>query len=188
MTRFLLACLALGLTGCGMSSYWSNSSGASAVHTDRRTSASVLLDSSLELDINQRLQALNLQEAARVSLKSFNRHILIVGQAPDEELIDKISDIVAHTEGVRKVYNEVTVGAPLNYWDRAHDSWITTKITSAMILDPQMGPWRIHVMTENGTVYLIGIVTPQEEEFAVNIAKTTSGVKKVVKIFEPKKA
>jgi osmotically-inducible protein OsmY len=158
------------------------------VHTDRRSSASVLLDSSLELDINKRLQALNLQDTARVALKSFNRHILIVGQAPSEEIIDQISDIAAHTDGVRKVYNEITIGSPLSYWDKANDAWITAKITSAMVLDPQMSPWKIHVLTENGIVYLIGIVTPQEEEFAVNIAKSTSGVKKVVKIFEPKKS
>lgn len=187
MTRFLLLCL--GLAGCGYSSYWGgDQSAAQTVHSDRRTSASVLLDSSLELDINQKLQTLNLQDGARLALKSFNRHILIVGQAQDDEIIDKISDIVAHTEGVRKVYNEVTVGQPLSYWDKAHDSWITTKITSAMILEPQVGAWRIHVLTENGVVYLIGIVTPEEEELAVNIAKSTSGVKKVVKIFETKKS
>lgn len=187
MHRFILAFLTLGLTGC-VAVFGSDSSNASAMHTDRRTSASVLLDTSLELDINQRLKALQIDNAGRLSLKSFNRHILVVGQAPNEEVVDKVSDIVAHTEGVRKVYNELTVGEALTYWERAHDSWISTKITSTMMMEPQMGPWRIHVVTENGTVYLIGIVTPEEEEFAVNIAKSTSGVKKVVKIFEPQKA
>lgn len=187
MNRIMLALLALSLSGC-VKIFGTDSSATFAMHSDRRSSASVLLDNSLELDIHDRLKALNIGESQRIALKSFNRHVLITGQAASDEMIDRVSDIVAHTEGVRKVYNELTVNEPLTYWERAHDSWITARISSTMMMEPQMDPGKIHVVTENGTVYLIGIVTPNEEAFAVKTAKTTPGVKKVVKIFETKKA
>jgi len=148
----------------------------------------MLMDTSLELDLNTKIQNLDLPIDSRVYVKSFNRHILVLGQTPSEETIERISQAVADTEGVKKVYNEVSPMVPLTYWQKAKDNWITTKITSTMILTPKMNPWKIHVTTENSVVYLVGIVTPEEEEFAVNTAKTTSGVRKVVKIFDYKKS
>ncbi len=185
--RVLLLGACLQLYGC-FGLMGNESPQAVTIHTDRRSSSALLMDTSLEMDLNTKLQNLDLPTESRVYVKSFNRHILVLGQTPDEETIEKISEMVSSTEGVKKVYNEVSPMNCLSYWQKAKDNWITTKITSTMILTPKMNPWKIHVTTENSVVYLVGIVTPEEEEFAVNTAKMTSGVRKVVKLFDYKKS
>ncbi len=184
--RVIVGLLCLHLSGC-LGVFASQSSQPLSLHTDRRSSSSMLMDTSLELDLNAKIQNLDLPSESRVYLKSFNRHVLVLGQTPNEDIIEKISQVLSETDGVKKVYNEVSPMTPLTYWQKAKDSWITTKINSTMILTPKMNPWEIHVTTENAIVYLAGIVTPEEEEFAVNTAKMTSGVRKVVKIFDYKK-
>ncbi len=179
--------LCLSLSGCLSVMNTQSPSLSNSLYTDRRSSASMLMDASLELSLNEKIQSLNLPIDSRVYVKSFNRHILVLGQTPNEDSIEYISQIISETDGVKKVYNEVSPMTPLTYWQKAKDNWITTKINSNMILSPKMNPWKIHVTTENSVVYLVGIVTAEEEEFAVTTAKKTSGVRKIVKIFDYKK-
>jgi len=185
-SKILVGLCSLLLSGC-LGVFTAQAPQSFSLHTDRRSSAAMLMDTSIELDLNTKIQTLDLPSDSRIYVKSFNRHILVLGQTPDEYQIDRISTLIAATEGVRKVYNEVSPMTPLTYWQQAKDNWITTKITSTMMLTPKMNPWKIHVTTENAVVYLVGIVTPEEELFALNTAKTTSGVRKVVKIFDYKK-
>lgn len=185
-SKLLLSFLILALSGC-CGIFTSASQQPLALHTDRRSSASMLMDSSLEVSLQAKLQSLELDQPSNIYVKSFNRHILVLGQAGSEENIEKITEIIAQTDGVKKVYNEVSPSAPLTYWQKAKDRWITAKITSSMMLTPKMEAWKIHVTTENAVVYLVGIVTPEEEQFAVDVAKNVSGVRKVVKLFDYKK-
>jgi osmotically-inducible protein OsmY len=157
------------------------------INADRRTSSSVLMDASLEIDLNQKLTELALDDKSRVYLKSFNRHIIVLGQTPQQENIERISSLLASTEGVKKIYNEITPQKSINFWQKMQDQWITTKIKSSLLMNPKVNPWRLHILTENNIVYLIGIVKPEEEDAVVQIATTTSGVQKVIKIFEYKK-
>jgi osmotically-inducible protein OsmY len=156
------------------------------INTDRRSSSTVLMDAALEIEVKHKLNELALDDDSRIHLKSFNRHIIVLGQTPQHEDIEKISSLLASTDGVKKIYNEVTPQKSINRWQKMQDKWITAKIKSSMLVTPHVNPWRLHVMTENNIVYLIGIIKPEEEEAIVNIAKTTSGVTKVVKIFEYK--
>jgi len=185
-SKIMLGLLSVSFSGC-LGVFTAQAPQSLSVHTDRRSSASMLMDTSLELDLNTKIQQLDLPADSRIYVKSFNRHILVLGQTPDENNIDRISTLIEGTEGVKKVYNEVSPMIPLTYWQKAKDNWITAKITSTMMLTPKMNPWKIHVTTENAVVYLVGIVTPEEESFALDTAKTTSGVRKVVKIFDYKK-
>jgi osmotically-inducible protein OsmY len=185
-SKIILSIACFALTGC-LGVLNPQASQSLAIHTDRRSTSSMLMDSSLELELNAQVQSLDLPTNSRVSVKIFNRHALVLGQVPDESYIEQIEALIAKTEGVKKIYNEIIPSPALTSWQQAKDGWITTKITSSMILTPQINPWKIHITTENGVVYMVGIVTPAEESFAVDIAKTTSGVRKVVKIFEYKK-
>ena len=176
----------LSLSGC--IAIFTNDGGANPMlSTDRRTASSVLLDSALEIDLNKKLSELALGKESRIYLKSFNRHVIVLGQTPAQEDIEKISSLLASTEGVKKIFNEVSAQPSTHRWQQMQDQWTTTKIKSAMLMAPQVNPWRVHVITENNTVYLIGIVKAEEEEAIVNIAKSTAGVQRVVKIFEYKK-
>jgi len=186
MFRKIILLSTVFLTGC-IAIFTSDNPGNSMLHTDRRTTAAVLMDASLESELNRKLTELALNDESRIYLKSFNRHIIVLGQTPNQENIEKISSLLANTEGVKKIYNELTSTKSINVWQQAQDQWITAKIKSSMLVTPHINPFKVHIVTENNTVYLIGVVKPEEEEVIVNIAKKTTGVQKVVKIFEYKK-
>ena len=67
---------------------------------------------------------------------------------------------------------------------RSKDAWITAKVRSAMLADFSLNSTQIKVTTEDGTVYLMGIVTERQASTVTDIAKQIRGVKRVVKLFE----
>lgn len=155
------------------------------VAQDRRTTGTIVEDQSIELKARQAVtDALKEEEKAHVSTISYNNNVLLIGQAPTEELRQKVEQAVRDVSKVRSIHNEINVAAPTSVMTRSSDSWITTKIKSEMTLHRNLNPTRVKVITEDGIVYLLGIVKPEEEEIAVNIARHTRGVKRVVKMFE----
>ncbi|WP_299733059.1 BON domain-containing protein [uncultured Endozoicomonas sp.] len=121
---------------------------------------------------------------SRVKVVSFNGTVLLVGQVPSERLRLLAGTTAQNTETVRKVYNELTVGKNADIIDQSNDSWLTTKIKTSMVTNESINADQIKVNTEKGTVYLLGLVTPQMAHEAVTLAANTYGVKKVVKVFE----
>lgn len=124
-------------------------------------------------------------ELARVKVVSYNGIVLLVGQVPEERLKHLAGETVNQIEQVRKVYNELEVGKYAGFGVQSNDSWITTKIKTVMTTNSEhIAADQIKVNTEKGTVYLMGLVSPQAAQEAVEIAKNTGGVQKVVKVFE----
>lgn len=157
------------------------------VAQDRRTTGTIVDDKGIEFKAMQAVHRnLEHDEKSRVSVVSYNNRVLLLGQAPNEQVKSKIEETVKRVAKVKQIHNEMTVGKPAPLISRTSDSYITTKIKSAMVFNKDFNPTRTKVITENGIVYLLGIVTPEEEEIAVDIARHTKGVKKVVKIFEYK--
>jgi osmotically-inducible protein OsmY len=155
------------------------------VAQDRRTTGTIVEDQSIELKARQAVtNTLREEEKAHVSTISYNNNVLLIGQAPTDELRDKVEQAVKDVAKVRSIHNEIIVAAPTSVMTRSSDGWITTKIKSEMTLHRNLNPTRVKVITEDGIVYLLGIVKPDEEEIAVNIARHTKGVKRVVKMFE----
>jgi osmotically-inducible protein OsmY len=120
---------------------------------------------------------------SRVSVSTFNNIVLLTGQVPDTALRNNLLVIAKSVPGVTKVYNLTTVSSPTSSLVQISDSWITTKIKSQMIAEEDIDPSQIKVLTENGTVYLIGTVFPNQGALATEIARSTSGVENVVRIF-----
>ncbi len=118
-----------------------------------------------------------------VSVSTFNNVMLITGQTPSPEQKFEIGRIVKNVSDDRDVYNFTEICSPVSHLTALSDSWITTKIKSQFIAANDIDPNLIKVITENGTVYLIGIVPPEQAEIAVKIASATSGVQNVVKVF-----
>lgn len=155
------------------------------VAQDRRTTGTIVEDQSIELKARQAVQqVLQNQDKAHVSTISYNNNVLLIGQAPTEELREKLEQSVKDVTKVNSVHNEIKVAAPTSLLTRSSDSWITTKIKSEMTLHKNLNPTRVKVITEDGVVYLLGIIMPNEEKIAVDIARHTKGVKRVVKVFE----
>lgn len=121
---------------------------------------------------------------SRILVTSFNRVVLLVGQTPTASF-RVVAERIAHAApGVVRVYDEVTIGQPIPLRQRTKDSLITSQIRSKMLTKKGLESGSIRIVTENGTVYLMGIATSEQANLAVDVARRVSGVNKVVKIFQ----
>ncbi len=121
---------------------------------------------------------------ANIGIVSVNGIVLLAGQVPSPQLKQLAAQTVADVRYVRKVHNELTVGQANDFGGRTNDSWITTRIKSRMLFSSSVDPAEVKVVTESGVVYLLGLVNQQSADKAVNMARNTNGVQKVVRIFE----
>lgn len=150
---------------------------------DRRTSGVYVEDENIELKARGQLTA-SLPETAHVNITSFRGYVLLTGEVPSEEYKSHAANIVSKIESVKSVTNELVVSHRSTVSSRAKDTYITSKVKTQFIADKRFQANYVKVVTENATVYLMGIVTQAEADAAVEIARNTSGVIKVVKIFE----
>ena len=121
---------------------------------------------------------------SRIEVSSFNRVILLVGQTPAASLSVLAEKIARQTPGGARVHNEITVAHPIPMTQRTRDSWITGKTRSIMLTTKGLESGSIRVVTEDATVYLMGIATQEQATLAVDVARRVNGVNKVVKIFQ----
>lgn len=121
---------------------------------------------------------------SHIVVSSFNRVVLLAGQTPTASLRVVAEKIAQSTPGVVRVYDEIAVGFPPKFSQRSRDSWITSQVRSHMLTKKGLESGSIHVVTENNVVFLMGIVTPEQARYAVEVARDIHGVTKVVKIFQ----
>lgn len=121
---------------------------------------------------------------SHINAVSHNGVVLLTGQTPTEALKQQAVEIAQAVKKVRKVHDELQVGANSSMLARSNDTWISTKVKSKLSLDNQLDASRIKVVTESGVVYLMGLVSKAEADTASRIAAETSGVQKVVRVFE----
>lgn len=127
-----------------------------------------------------------LREDSHIDVTVFNHVVLLTGETPTQALREQAEEIAKSAPKVTRVYNQLTVQGPTSSLTRTSDSWITTKIKSQMLAREELktNSSSIKVVTENGVVYLMGNVTHQQADTAVDIARQVSGVQKVIKIFQ----
>ncbi|UVE18593.1 BON domain-containing protein [Pseudomonas sp. LS44] len=121
---------------------------------------------------------------SHITVTSYNGVILLAGQTPRAELKGKAEQAARSVQGVKKVHNELQVLQPTSALARSNDALMTTKIKTQMLADNSVPSTRIKVVTENGIVYLLGLVTQQEAASATRVVQSVSGVQKVVKLFQ----
>jgi len=121
---------------------------------------------------------------SRVAVTSFNRVVLLAGQVSSSSLRFKAEKVARKTPEVVRVYNQINIGDPIPYSQRAKDSWITGQVRSLMLTKKGLESGSIRIVTEDGIVYLMGIATPEQASLAADVARRVEGVKKVVKLFQ----
>lgn len=177
--------LCLGLSGC---SSVINASREKPIEDDRgtRTLGSKIDDSLIEtkVAVNVAKASPDLDENSHIVVSSYNGIVLLAGQTPRADLKQMAEQAAAAVQKVKKVNNELQVMGPSSLLARNNDAWLTTKIKSQMLTDSSIPGTRIKVITENGIVYLLGLVTQQEATQATNLVQGVSGVQKIVKLFE----
>ena len=181
MTKICLLLTAITFSGCVLSM---GSSADFSLSSDRRETEVVLLDSSLEIKTQKIINETAELSTSRITPRSFNGHILLVGQTPQADNVHLLTQKISELPGVKKIFNQIEVGPTIGVWSWLSDRLITSRIKSSMLMTKGINPLRIQVFTENNVVYLVGIVHQSEDKIAGEIAEKTKGVDKVVKIFE----
>ncbi len=150
---------------------------------DRRTSSTYLMDEEIELKTSSRVRE-TFGQNTRVSATSYNRLLLLTGTTPDAEVRAKVEEIAKNVPNVRSVQNELQIGSVPSFTSRTNDAYITTKVKARYLDDKRFNVNHVKVVTESGTVYLMGLVKREEAAAAAEVAARTPGASKVVKIFE----
>ena len=150
---------------------------------DRRTSGAYMEDEAIEVKAFDRIGK-QFKNTVHVNVTSYNRNVLLTGEAPDAAAKAEIGKIAAGQDNVRAVINELQVAPPTAYSSRSNDSFITSKVKARFVDANRFPANHVKVVTEDRVVFLLGIVTRKEAEAAAEIARTTGDVRKVVKVFE----
>lgn len=184
----ILLTLVFPLVGCVSAVLVAGAAGATlggAVIYDQRTYRTMNQDHNARSIIQYRLDNDPLLKGqSHITISVFNNVALLVGQAKTPKICDRAYQIVEKASHIRRTYNEITIGAPLSPVQQATDSWITSKVRTAMLGKAGLHSSNLKVVTENKVVYLMGMVSPKQAAMAADVARRISGVEKVLKVFE----
>lgn len=156
---------------------------AVAMATDRRSSGAYVEDEGIEWKTGNRINE-RLGDKVHVNATSFNRKLLLTGEAFNEASRDEAGRIAAVVENVKEVVNELRIAPTSTFSARSNDSYISSKVKARFVDQKAFRIQQVKVTTEAGTVYLMGLVTEKEGNAATEVARTTNGVQKVVRVFE----
>ena len=183
--RNILILLAIvTIQGCAAAVVAGGATGA-AVAVDRRTTGTMIEDESIELKAGQAFRDdPEINDNAHWNVTSFNTVVLISGEAPTEEMKERMGNLVKELPKVSHVYNEITIAAPSALVSRSSDSLITSKVKTKLLTLDNFDGTKVKVVTEKGVVYLMGLVTHEESDRATEATRQVGGVQKVVKLFQ----
>ena len=178
----LVAGVGAGLSACAPLMLGGAAVGA-LMATDRRTAGAQIEDEGIELRSASRIRD-SLVERAHVNINSYNRQVLLTGEVPTAQDKQLAEQIVSRVDNVRAIVNELAVQGNTSLTQRSSDALVTGKVKAAMVDAKDLYANAFKVVTERGTTYLMGRVSQREGDRATEIARGTSGVLKVVRIFE----
>lgn len=182
----LLSALVINLSGCAAPLLVAGGAAATVGSaTERREARALIDDQSIEMQISNAIHTdPELDKQTHINIVSYNRAVLLTGEAPTEELLARAVDLARRVEGVKLVHNEILAVAPSSLASRSKDSWITTKVKTGLFTAQDISAQHFKIVTENQTVFLMGIVTHGEAEIAVDIARQVEDVQQVITLFE----
>jgi osmotically-inducible protein OsmY len=189
MKKLLLTTLAASLIGCGLSGcvapllMGGAFAGTILTATDRRTSGAQVEDQGIELRTSSRLSDA-LGERAHINVVSYNRQVLLTGEVPTERDKATAEQIASKVDNVKSVVNELGVLGNTSLSARSSDTLITSRVKTALLDDKDVYGNAFKIVTERGTVYMMGRVTKREADHATTIVRGQSGVQKVVRVLE----
>jgi osmotically-inducible protein OsmY len=182
LLSLLMALFSL-LQGCAPLVIGGAAAGGVMVAQDRRTVGTLTEDEGIEQKAAGRIGE-RYKDSIHVNVTSYNRMVLLTGEVPDATAKTEVERIARGVENVRGVYNETVVSGVTSYTARSNDAITTSKVKGRFIDARKFNALHVKVVTENNVVYLMGLVRKQEADDATEIARTTSGVQKVVRVFE----
>ena len=182
IAALLAALVAPALTGCVAAVATGVTAGALAA-IDRRTFGTQTEDEGIEWKVLGNLMN-KYGEKVHVNQTSFNRKVLLTGEVPDEQTKNEIDRLVRGVSGVQDVWNELQIAQPSSFQNRSNDAYITSKVKGRFVDGGKFRANLVKVVTEAGVVHLLGLVTRPEADAAIEITRTTAGVRKVINVME----
>lgn len=181
----IFLCFPLFLSGCIPAALVIGATVGGAVIYDKRSMRTIVQDKdAASRAISYINAAPTLKKNTHIIVAVFNHIMLLAGQTQTPEQRETAYQLASKVRNISRVYNEITIGKTTSLWRRSKDTWITTKIKSEMLTKKGLQSTQIKVVTENGVVYLLGVITHKQANLAADVARRVSGVSKVVKVFE----
>ncbi|YCO03282.1 BON domain-containing protein [Vibrio sp. VNB-15] len=179
----VILCAALSLSGCA-GLFIAGAATTANIVTDTRSTKEIWQDNNIEFEVAAIGNKAPFKGKARVVASSYNGTVVLMGQAPTQDLINEFETKARDVDGVKNIHNQIKQKEPLSVTQISNDSWITTKVKSALLTDSELNGVKVKVITEDSDVFLFGYVTPTQGEKATDITRNISGVKRVIKGFQ----
>jgi len=178
----LVMLMSLGLSACAPVML-AGFAGTAMVASDRRTSGTQLEDETIELRGSARIRDA-LGERAHVNITSYNRQVLLSGEVATERDKQIVEGLLEKLENVKSVVNELSIMQPASLSSRSNDLLLSAKVKASLVDSRDLFANAFKVVTERGTVYVMGRVTQREATSATNVIRNVNGVNKVVRLFD----
>lgn len=170
----LAGCFGVAAVGIG---------GGALILSDRRATETIATDEGIELRASNRISE-NFGTKVHVNVTSYNRMVLLTGEVPTAQVKAEVEKLVAGVPNIKSISNELAISGPSSLGSRSNDAYLTSKVKARFVDAQKFSANHVKVITEAGVVFLLGLVTQAEADAAVEIARTTGGVQKVVRVFE----
>lgn len=182
--RLPVAMLALALGGCAPLII-GGSTGAGFVAHDARSLGTVIDDHIIEIRVRGAIDGNpELRNRTHIVSYSENGTVLLTGQAPTPELRDEALALVQKIPHIKRIVNQIEIGPPSSFAQRAQDSWITTEVKARLLATKGVDATRVRVITADQVVYLMGLVPPGQGQAAAESASHVPNVQKIVELFD----
>ncbi|XID75471.1 BON domain-containing protein [Alkanindiges sp. WGS2144] len=174
-----------GLSGCA--SFLAQSTGPAPLGTDSgvRTFSQVLNDNSIERTAKINMYKLDERfKYSRINIASFHSAVLLTGQVKDQYLKQLAGDNIQAMTDAKTVHNYITVGDKIPYNTIVQDTIVTANIRRMLVTSPNITDTKVKVQTEDGVVYVMGKLTPGENQALLDILQQTPNIVKVVSLID----
>lgn len=172
------------LQGCAAAIVAGTASAVTSAN-DRRTIGSQIDDNNIEIKASIAISEVErLEKFTHINAISVNGIVLLVGQAPNQEMKNEAQRVIEDLAGIRKIHNQIRIGSNISITTQTHDSWLTSKVKAQLLATKNISSNNIKVVTENAEVFLMGLASKSEANTAVDITRNVSGVERVIKMFE----
>lgn len=177
--------LAATLQGCIAGAVVAGGAAGCAIAADRRSFHTMADDEKIIYRTHKKInEVADLANNSHVVVVSYNHVVLLAGQTPTPELRSQAEQIAHETPNVRRVFNQITIEKPTGPMRRSKDTAITANVKTRFMATTNLSARQIKVVTENGTVFLLGVTTHEQANTAAEVAKNSTGVQRVVKLIE----
>lgn len=179
----LIGALVVSLSGCVTAMVGATAIGISAV-TDSRTVGTQVDDSTIEVRVIAALKGEERLDNTRIKVVGFNGAILLIGQVESPALKELAGKLARDSRGVVRVHNEIRIQEVISLGTISNDTWLTSRIKTKLLADDNVEGGKVKVVTENSEVFLMGLISGQQAAVAVDLARNTNGVTRVIDAFE----